>query len=354
MPHWEAASKEAQTLLRTFGGQFTTQLFSLNQNRRLKLRGQEKYFPLPAALAALPLFFQIARWHRINHLFTSGGERLLAPRFAQRTAILTICKEPRSIDAFERNRHHLARFGYIVVESRRHQEILKQCGIEERRIKLIYPPAAKVKYKPGQPPFKILFASSPPAPNQFLSRGIFLILRVAQRLPDVQFILVWRDRHHEALRALIADAGVDNVSVINGYVEDMGALYDRVHATVLAGHDYASFKPAPHSALESLGRGKPLLVTPTSSIAEIVAQRRCGIVFEPTVDSFEDAVRNLMDRYGELQESCHPAVEACFSKEAFIQKYRLLYEELLEGGEVRTAASSPRACAPLRGRLTGR
>ena len=181
-----------------------------------------------------------------------------------------------------------------------------------------------------------------------------MILRVAQRLRDVQFILVWRDRHHEALRALIADAGVDNVSVINGYVEDMGALYDRVHATVLAGHDYASFKPAPHSALELLGRGKPLLVTPTSSIAEIVAQRRCGIVFEPTVDSFEDAVRNLMDRYGELQESCHPAVEACFSKEAFIQKYRLLYEELLEGSEVRTAVSSPRACAPLRGRLTGR
>src|SRR3990170_2576435 len=60
MPHWEAASKEAQTLLLTFGSQFKTQLFSLNQNRRLKLRGQEKYFPLPAALAVLPLFFQIA------------------------------------------------------------------------------------------------------------------------------------------------------------------------------------------------------------------------------------------------------------------------------------------------------
>ena len=39
MPHWEAASKEAQTLLRTFGGKYTTQLFSLNQDRRLKLRG---------------------------------------------------------------------------------------------------------------------------------------------------------------------------------------------------------------------------------------------------------------------------------------------------------------------------
>jgi glycosyltransferase involved in cell wall biosynthesis len=341
MPHWEAASKEAQTLLRTFGSQYTTRLFSLNQNRRLKLRGHEKYFPLPEALAAFPLFFQIARSHRINHLFSSGGERLLAPRMSRYTSILTICKEPRSVDAFERNRHHLARFQYIVVESRRHKEIMKQCGVEEHRVKLIYPPAAKMDYKPAQGRFKILFASSPPGQHQFLSRGIFMILRVARRLPDVQFTLVWRDRHHQALQALIRDAGVDNVSVINGYVEDMGALYDSTHATVLAGHDHASFKPAPHSALESLGRGKPLLVTPTSSIADIVRKGRCGIVFEPEVSAFEEAVRNLMGHYQEIQGRCHPTVELCFSKEGFIERYRLLYEDLLQGSEVRSAAQAP-------------
>jgi len=348
MPHWEAASKEAQTLLRTFSGQFTTQLFSLNQNRRLKWWGQEKYLPLPEAIAALPLFSRIARWHRINHLFSSGGERLLGPRLAQATSIITICKEPGAIDAFERNRHHLARFRYVVVESSRHQEIMEQCGIEKHRIKLIYPPAAKVHYKPGRIPFKILFASSPPGRNQFLSRGILLVLRVAQRLPEVQFILVWRERHHEALRDLIAGAGVDNVSVINGYVEDMGALYDSAHATMLPGLDYTSFKPAPHSALESLGHGKPLLVTPTSSIADLVAQWRCGIVFEPTAAGFEEAVRNLMGHYQELQENCHRTVEACFSKEAFIEKYRLLYEELLQGSEARSAAP-----APVRERVAG-
>jgi hypothetical protein len=30
MPHWEAASKEARTLLRAFGAHYTTRLFSLN------------------------------------------------------------------------------------------------------------------------------------------------------------------------------------------------------------------------------------------------------------------------------------------------------------------------------------
>jgi glycosyltransferase involved in cell wall biosynthesis len=342
MPHWEAASKEAQMLLRAFGAQYTTQLFSLNQNRHLRLRGQEKYLPLPEALAAFPLLYQVARSHRVNHLFSSGGERLLAPRLSQRTSILTICKEPGSIDAFERNRQHLARFQYIVVESRRHKEIMKQCGIDEHRIKLIYPPAAKMVYKPAQGPFKILFASSPPGENQFLSRGIFLILRAAQRLPEVQFTLVWRDRHHEALRGLIREAGVDNVSVINGYVDDMGALYDRTHATVLAGHDYASFKPAPHSALESLGRGKPVLVTPTSSIADIVRKGRCGVVFEPKIASFEEAIRELMGRYQEIQPNCHRTVDLVFSKETFIERYRLLYEELLAGSDVR-AALQPRA-----------
>jgi glycosyltransferase involved in cell wall biosynthesis len=172
-------------------------------------------------------------------------------------------------------------------------------------------------------------------------RSAALVCGDARRLPDVQCIQVWRKRHHEALRDLIAAAGVDNVSVINGYVEDMGALYDNTHATVLAGHDHASFKPAPHSALESLGRGKPLLVTPTSSIADIVRKGRCGIVFEPKISAFEEAVRNLMGRYQEIQGRCHPTVELCFSKEGFIERYRLLYEELLEGSEVRSAAQAP-------------
>jgi glycosyltransferase involved in cell wall biosynthesis len=340
MPHWEAASKEAQTLLRAFGNQFTTRLFSLNQNRRLTLRGQEKYFPLPEACAALPLLFQIARRHRINHLFSSGGERLLAPRISHLTSVLTICKEPRSVDIFEKNRSHLARFKYIVVESMRHQEILRQLDIADRKIRLIYPPATKVDYKPASPPFKVLFASSPPGPHQFLSRGILLLLRVAARLPEVQFILVWRKRHYEALRRLIAAAGVGNVSVINGYVADMGALYDAAHATILPGLDFTSFKPAPHSALESLGRGKPLLLTPTSSIADLVTQWRCGLVCEPTLAGFEAAVRSLMARYGEFQANCQRTAAACFSREVFIAKYRLLYEELLQGGAVPAAAAT--------------
>jgi glycosyltransferase involved in cell wall biosynthesis len=341
MPHWEAASKEAQMLLRAFSDRLTTRLFSLNQNHRLKLNGQEKYFPLPESLAAFPLFLQIARSHRINHLFSSGGERYLTPRISQRTSILTICKEPSSIDAFERNHHHLARFEYIVVESRRHQEIMRQAGIDEPRLKLIYPPASKVDYKAAQPPFKILFASSPHGKHQLLSRGIFLMLRAAERLPEVQFILVWRSRHYETLRALIDASGVDNISVINGYVEDMGALYDSAHAIVLPGHDYTSFKPAPQSALDSLAHGKPLLVTPTSSIADIVTQWRCGIVFEPTTSGFEGAVRNLMGGYAAFQANCHRTVEACFSQEAFIEKYRLLYEDLLQGAEARSASPAP-------------
>lgn len=341
MPHWEAASKEAQMLLRAFSAQFTTRLFSLNRSRSLKWRGPEKYLPLPESLAALPLLYQIARFHRINHLFTSGGERLLAPWISQRTSILTICKEPASIDALERNRHHLARFRYVVVESTRHQDIMRQFGIEDRRIKIIYPPADISPYKPAQPPFKLLFASSPTARHKLLSRGIFLMLRAAERLPDVQFILVWRRRHHGTLRDLLERGGMANISVVDGYVEDMGALYDAAHMTVLPGLDHASFKPTPHSALDSLGRGKPLLITPTSSIAHIVAERRCGIVFEPTISGFENAVREAMVRYDELQKNCHPTARACFSRETFIRKYQLLYEELLQGSQALAGAPSP-------------
>ena len=38
-----------------------------------------------------------------------------------------------------------------------------------------------------------------------------------------------------------------------------------------------------------------------------------------------------MARYQELQPNCHRTVEACFSEQTFLQKYQLLYEELLQG-----------------------
>jgi len=343
MPHWEAASKEAQTLLHALNGKFRSQLFSLNQSYRIALRGQEKYLPLPAALPALPLLDQLARRHRINHLFSSAGERLLMPFVSKRDSLITICKEAISVDAFERNRHHLARFRFVVVESERHQEILQQCGIEERRIRLIYPPATVTPYRAAQPPFKVLFASSPTRRGKLLSRGLFLILSAAERLRDVRFILVWRKRDHDALRDLIERHRVDNISVINHYVDDMGILYDSAHVTILPGLDHASFKPAPQSALDSLGHGKPVLVTPTTSIANLVAQRGCGIVFEPTVSGFENAVREAMVRYDELQRRCHAVVQACFSREAFVRGYELLYEDLLQGAPVKCAPRSSRA-----------
>jgi hypothetical protein len=49
----------------------------------------------------------------------------------------------------------------VVVESPRDRELLRQGGVDEDRIKLIYPGAGVRPYRPASGPFRILFATSP-------------------------------------------------------------------------------------------------------------------------------------------------------------------------------------------------
>lgn len=153
-------------------------------------------------------------------------------------------------------------------------------------------------------------------------------MQAAKAIPDVRFLLVWRDHALDDVQRVIAREGVDNVEVRNGLIPDMGAVYDEVHATALPGLTAASLKPAPHSGLESLAHGKPLLVSEPTSIAPLVVRTGCGLEFEPSVDAFVDAVQRLRDGYAEYQAPCHDTARRYFSREIFLQRYRELYASI--------------------------
>lgn len=327
MPEWEAASKEAQFLLREHHHSAGARLFSLDSRRwRLRVFGREKHIPLTYGFPALPLLYILAKRHPINHLFASPGERIILPWVARFQSILTISKETNSVDSFERNRDHLARFRYVVVERPRHLELLRQLDITN--VTTIYPPAHQRPYRPARSPFTVLFASSPLGKHNMLSRGVLLLIKVAQILPHVQFILAWRRYNRNEVESWIANANVENITVVDGVV-DMSSLYDAAHVAILPGLDYASFKPSPHSAIESLAHGKPVLLSRVTSLADIVSDQKCGVVFEPTVEGLEKAIVTAMNEYETLQRNCHTCIRNQFSPDIFLKKYRDLYHGIL-------------------------
>lgn len=328
-PQWEAAAKELRFLSQELRPHYDTRVISLNmRDRTLRLRGPEKSLPLPFALLALPLL----RWARsafpINHIFASLTERLLIPRLKGERTILTVTKDSPALGAIERNLAHLRDIRYVVVESEWHRELLRQGGVGEEAIQLIRPGVEIRPYREAKGAFTVLFATSPLSGHDLLSRGVFLLVQAAKALPDVRFLMVWRDHALTDLQSVIAREQVDNVEIWNGLIPDMGAVYDQVHATALPGLTAASLKPAPHSGLESLAHGKPLLVSRPTSIAPLVARAGCGLEFDPSVDALVEAIHRLRDHYPEYQATCHDTARRYFSRAVFLERYRELYASM--------------------------
>jgi glycosyltransferase involved in cell wall biosynthesis len=328
MPEWEAVSKEVASLLHGLDGTVEGALVSLNTKyRRLCLTGREKRIPLPHGLPFYPLLKPYASRFDVNHLFASGGERLLTPIISRYKGVLTLAKDTANLGSFERNKEPLGRLKAIVVQAKRDWEILRQIGIREAALRIIRPGIPIAPYSAAQGQFTILFASSPLTAADFLSRGIYLIARTSARLPDVRFLLVWRRRHLDKLERILADAGSQNVEIVNGLV-DMTSVYARVHATILPGLEHRSFIPCPRSGLESLAHGKPLLLSNFVSLAESVAAARAGVVFEPTTPGMVAAVRELQRDYSSYQVNTQPYITEKFSPATHLELYRRLYRSL--------------------------
>jgi glycosyltransferase involved in cell wall biosynthesis len=329
-PQWEAASMEVDALMNAYRDRYDMVLIAQNLNTRtLHLRGNKKSLPLPFSLAALPYMKRLASSVQINHIFASPAEPILLPRIGGHNTILTVTKDADSLNKFEKNLPHLRKLRHIVVESEWHMELLYQAGLNSNTVQLIYPGSQVKPYVPAQGNFKILFATSPLNNDMFLARGIYLILRVAALLPQVQFILTWREMHYDHLKRLIEQDGLTNVEVRNGYIPNMNEVYHSVHATILPGLTSSSLKPAPHSALDSLAHGKPVLISSPSSIAGLIGRNQCGVVFEPSVDSLVQSIRHLMDHYDRYQPNCHPTIEQCFSRQFFLERYGEIYASML-------------------------
>ncbi len=329
MPQWEAVSKEIASLRTGLAGTIRGSLVSLNtKDRSFSLAEREKRIPLPHGLPFYPLVKPYASRFDVNHLFASAAERFLTPLLARRNGVLTIAKDTPTLKGFERNRDAFRRMRAIVVQGERDREILRQMGVKDEAVWLIRPGVPLASYREAQGPFTILFASSPTSRTDFLSRGIFLIVRVAALLPELRFLLVWRNRHLKKLERIVANAGVSNIEILSGVVGDMDSVYDRVHAAVLPALEHRSFIPCPRSGLESLAHGKPLLVSNLVSISKSVAESQAGVTFEPTIMGLKSAITQLQQDYAAHQASAQPYIARNFSPATHLERYQRLYRTI--------------------------
>jgi glycosyltransferase involved in cell wall biosynthesis len=169
-------------------------------------------------------------------------------------------------------------------------------------------------------------ASAPWAEDQFDLKGVDALLEAAARLPKLRLILLWRGLLLKQLMERVQRSGIgDRVEIISKRV-DINACLRRVHATVLPAKRSDIVKAYPHSLLESLVAGKPVILSDALPMADFVRQHECGIVIEEvSAQTLVQAIGDLRARYKSLAERARLMDPLSFSRNAMIECYRESY-----------------------------
>jgi glycosyltransferase involved in cell wall biosynthesis len=180
---------------------------------------------------------------------------------------------------------------------------------------------------------RLLVASAPWSVAQFQSKGIDALLAFAAQRPDIELVCLWRGHFlDEMARRVVAHNLGNRVQVIDRLV-DVNEILATVHATVNLATAEGIVKSYPHSLLDSLAAGKPVLVSRAIPMADTVAETGCGVVVEAvTPQVIGQAVAELVANYKGMVATAVRVGQRDFSLETMIDSYRAVYQAALRGG----------------------
>ena len=177
--------------------------------------------------------------------------------------------------------------------------------------------------------FYLLAGSAPWSRRQFRTKGFDMLLEAAERLPDLRLVLLWRGVLREEIERRIGARGLgDRVKVIDERI-DVDRVLARVHAAVVLSESPRLVKAYPHSLLESLAAGKPIVVSNGLAIAGEAERTGCGRVVERfDLDTLVGALEGAMADYPELQAAAAGLDMRRYAKSRLLADYERIYRRL--------------------------
>lgn len=221
----------------------------------------------------------------------------------------------------------------MVTESQYSKHMCKENNLPA--VELIYPVidnidsiasvGPKTKVGSGSKAFCVGFASSPMNVGQSKDRGIDLLLQAAKELPNVTFLLVWRNPEVN-IEDKITELGLKNITLKTGFV-DMSQFYSSIDCLILPYSSRHNNHASPLSALEATVEGIPVICTNMVGISNIIEYENMGVVVEPKVNSIVKGISGLLaqeiDR-GKIQKNAL----AVFSNSQTVSAYTNIYRRL--------------------------
>ena len=177
----------------------------------------------------------------------------------------------------------------------------------------------------------LLMASAPWTLEQFETKGIHLILKALKVLPKVQITFLWRGLFLDEMEALIRKSGLENqVRIINKKI-DINHILSQVHGTILVSNNPLHIKSMPHSLIESITAGKPIITSESIGLNHLINEYQCGLVLKNfSSQELKSTIENFIANYTELSNHTVAVPEDRFSFYNQIQSYEKLYRTILK------------------------
>ena len=322
LPECEALSQEIDALRHHFGGE----LVYLNPNQRSlirlprlvfglqklkQLRIRETDFTLHHMNNPDPFPFPVLLGLRRPIVYTlsggSGNKRLNTSFFSSLAAITVYD---------EHSQQHLRASGLGNVH-------LIRSGIDTTRF--TFSPT------PLQSEIRLMAGSAPWTLKQFRTKGVHALLSAAQRKSELQLIFLWRGVLAEEMQRLVLRMGLEQqVTVINKQVAPNEILAN-VHGCIGLATEPTIVKAYPHSLMESLAAGKPVIVSRKIPMSHYVERMGCGQVVEQvTTSNILTAIESLALAYDELSTAAQQVGQRDFSQQKMIDSFASVYNDVLD------------------------
>ena len=318
----EASLQELDVLRSHFGGQ----LIHLNPNQ---------YSPvyLPRLLFGFHKLKQIRAKEaniELHHLYNADPFPFPILRCLRQPVVYSISS---GVSRRRPNIPFFASLAAVTVSDKRSLQRLNACGLQN--VHLVRPgiEANQFSYSPLplQSEIRLMIGSAPWTRLQFRTKGFDALLAAAQQAPHLRLVCLWRGVLFEEMKHRVKQMGLEKQVEIINEKTNVNQVLAGVHASLTLVTDPAIIRSYPHSLMESLAAGKPVIVSRSIPMSDYVEQTGCGTVVENvTAADILAAIDVLMRDYETFQLSAQQAGQRDFSQQALIESFREVYHTILQ------------------------
>lgn len=315
-PDCEALSQEISALRARFGGE----VVYLNPNDRVPIY-------VPRLLFGLHLLRQLRRREvgfHLHHIYNPDPFPFPVLRALRRPVVYSLT------GGVTRPLHSsfLARMAAVTVMDAKSLARLRALGLEN--VFRVRPGINTARFthtpRPWGRDIWLMAGSAPWTKGQFRTKGVTALLEAARREPRLHLVFLWRGVLTEQMLDRVTAAGLEErVTVLDREV-NVNRVLAGMHASLVLAATPTIVKAYPHSLMESLAAGKPVLVSRAIPMAEDVAAMGCGVVVEEvSATGVLDALASLERNYGDYQQAALAVGREAFSLDGMLQSFQEVY-----------------------------